>query len=126
MLLAAADTSAPTDWVTWVNFGALGAVLISAFFGFVWFKPSIDALIEERNRALAERDKAVEQRDAMAQVLQDRLLPVVGDFITTTRALLPILQDVAHSLRQGSDDGSRQEAPRPARDRPRRRNTSDG
>lgn len=89
---AAGDTPALTDVTTWVNFGVLGLVVVGLLTGWVWTKPSVDKLLEERDRALEERKKADAQRDAMATVLQDKLLPVVGDFITTTRALMPVLQ----------------------------------
>lgn len=103
-----------TDVATWVNFGIAGAIILGAILGYVWFKPSVDKLIEDRERALRERDKALEQRDAMAQVLQDKLLPVVGDFITTTRALLPILQEL---IRQQQLEEHR-DPPRTPRRRP--------
>lgn len=94
-MIVAADTgNSFSDPLTWVNFGVLGLVLVGAILGFIWFKPSVDKVLEERDRLVAERDKLADQRDAMAQVLQDRLLPVVGDFISTTRALLPVLQDI--------------------------------
>lgn len=89
---AAADGAGLTDVTTWVNFGVLGLVVLGLLTGYFWPKPSVDKILEERNRLVAERDKAQTQRDAMAEVLQDKLLPVVGDFITTTRALMPALQ----------------------------------
>lgn len=89
---AAGDTPALTDVTTWVNFGVLGLVVVGLLTGWFWTRPSVDKLLEERDRALKEKEKADAQRDAMAMVLQDKLLPVVGDFITTTRALLPVLQ----------------------------------
>lgn len=82
------------DITSYVNFGVLGLVVLSLITGWLWTKPSVDRLEQERDRAIAEREKAEAQRDAMAQVLQERLLPVVGDFITTTRSLLPILQQL--------------------------------
>jgi hypothetical protein len=82
------------DISSFVNFGVLGLVVLSLITGWLWTKPSVDRLEKERDRAIAEREKAEAQRDAMAQVLQERLLPVVGDFITTTRSLLPILQQL--------------------------------
>lgn len=69
-------------------------MVLSLVTGWLWTKPSVDRLEQERDRAIAEREKAEAQRDAMAQVLQERLLPVVGDFISTTRSLLPILQQL--------------------------------
>jgi hypothetical protein len=90
----AADGSSFTDVSTWVNWGVLGLVVLAIFTGWLWAKPSVDKLIEERDRAIKEREKSDAQRDAMAQVLQEKLLPVVGDFITTTRALMPVLQQL--------------------------------
>lgn len=77
-----------------LNFGVLGIVVIALITGWLWVKPSVDRLIEERDRLIQERDKTIAQRDAMADVLQDKLLPVVGDFISTTRTLIPILQQI--------------------------------
>lgn len=82
------------DPTTYLNFGVLGLVVVSLITGWLWTRPSVDRLNEEKQRAIADKDKAEAQRDAMAQVLQDRLLPVVGDFITTTKALMPILQEI--------------------------------
>lgn len=90
----AADSAAISDVTTWVNFGVLGLVVLSLITGWLWTKPSVDKLQEEKDRAVKERERSDAQRDAMAQVLQDRLLPVVGDFITTTRALMPVLQQL--------------------------------
>lgn len=78
----------------YLNFGVLGLVVLSLIAGWLWTKPSVDRLVAEKERALAERDKSEAQRDAMALVLQEKLLPVVGDFITTTHALLPVLQEI--------------------------------
>lgn len=88
----AAEGAAFSDVTTWVNFGVLGLVVLGFLTGYVWTKPSVDKLVEDRDRALKERERADAQRDAMATVLQEKLLPVVGDFISTTRALLPVLQ----------------------------------
>lgn len=90
---AAADTSI-SDVTTWVNFGVLGLVVLSLITGWLWTKPSVDKLQEEKDRAIRERERSDAQRDAMAQVLQEKLLPVIGDFIATTRALMPVLQQL--------------------------------
>jgi hypothetical protein len=89
-----ADGSPLTDPATWVNFGVLGLVFLAMISGFIWTKPSVQKILEERDRVVKEREKAEEQRDAMAQVLQEKLLPVIGDFISTTRTLIPILQQL--------------------------------
>jgi hypothetical protein len=82
------------DPSAYLNFGVLGLLVVSLLTGWLWTRPSVDRLTEEKQRAIAEKDRAEAQRDAMAQVLQDRLLPVVSDFITTTKALMPLLQEI--------------------------------
>jgi hypothetical protein len=94
MTALAANDGTLTDVTTWVNFGVLGLVVLSLITGWIWTKPSVDKLIEERDRAIREREKADAQRDAMAQVLQEKLLPVIGEFVNTTRALMPVLQQL--------------------------------
>lgn len=124
--ILAADNSTFTDPVTWINFGALGLILLGLITGWLWTKPSVDRLTAEKDRAVSEKEKADAQRDAMAQVLQDRLLPVVGDFISTTRALLPVLQDIQqlHQLTPALQELVRQQ--REPRDRPTTRSPAQG
>jgi len=121
------------DITSFVNFGVLGLVVLCLVTGWLWTKPSVDRLEKERDRAIAEREKAEAQRDAMAQVLQERLLPVVGDFITTTRSLLPILQQlqqlqqmipILQAFLQQQGGEWRNEPPPPPRPPPQRRRRS--
>ncbi|MEU5259031.1 hypothetical protein [Amycolatopsis sp. NPDC021455] len=93
-MIALADAASINDVTTWVNYGVLGLVVVGLLVGAFWTKPSVDKLIQERDRILKEKEVADAQRDAMASVLQEKLLPVVGDFIATTRALLPVLQQL--------------------------------
>lgn len=118
------------DPTAYVNFGVLGLVVVSLITGWLWTRPSVDRLNEEKQRAIADKDKAEAQRDAMAQVLQDRLLPVVGDFITTTKALMPILQEIQqlqqmipllHEMARTGDN--REPSPAPPKRAPRSRRT---
>jgi hypothetical protein len=73
----------------------MGLLILGLITGLFWVKPAVDNLKAERDRALAERDKADSQRDAMAETFQKELLPVLTKFLTTTEALLPLLQRVA-------------------------------
>lgn len=109
-MTAAASTAADTpltDVVTWVNYGVLGLLVLGLLTGLLWPKHAVDRLI-------AEKEKAEQQRDAMAVVLQTKLLPVVGDFVLTTQTLLPILQDM-HRQRLYGDA---RDTPERRRDRP--------
>jgi hypothetical protein len=125
-LVLAAETQPLDSVTTWVNFGVLGLVVLALLTGRLWTKPSVDRLLEEKNRAVEERKEADAQRDAMAALLQDRLLPVVSDFVATTRALMPVLQEL-HELQKMIPDlqavieaGDHVDPPPPARN-PRKR-----
>jgi hypothetical protein len=87
-----APAGAGGDPLGWVNYGVMGLLIVGLVTGLFWVKPSVDNIKAERDRALAERDKADEQRDAMAFTFQKELLPVLTKFLTTTEALLPLLQ----------------------------------
>ena len=117
----AAETPGLTDVTTWVNFGVLGLLVLAMITGWVWPKPSVDKLNKELERAIEERKAAEAARDAMATVFQDKLLPVVSEFISTTRAFLPVLQQlqqlqamlpVLQSLARTSEDASEAKEPK--------------
>jgi hypothetical protein len=101
------------DPVTWINFGVLGLLALGLITGWLWPKHAVERIIREKEKAEA-------QRDAMAEVLQDKLLPVVGDFITTTQVLLPILQDI-HRRRLYGDSRDPPEQRSESKRRPARR-----
>lgn len=97
------DAAVPTDpgdagtsaIVGLVNYGVLGLLVVLGIAGLISFRPHTRSLEAERDRALIERDKADAQRDAMAETFQKELLPVLTKFLTTTEALLPLLQRMA-------------------------------
>lgn len=89
---AAESTAEYTDPLNWVQWGVLGLVVIGFLTGWIYPRSTIDRVERERERLLAERDKADAQRDAMAETFQKELLPVLTKFLTTTEALLPLLQ----------------------------------
>lgn len=123
----AADAGAGlADVTTWVNFGVLGLVVLSLLTGWLWAKPSVDRLQAEKDRAVRDREHADAQRDAMASVLQEKLLPVVSEFISTTRALMPVLQQlqqlqamipILQDMIRANDVGDTRDAPRARRRR---------
>lgn len=102
MLSAAETPTGSVDPISLViGYGPLGAIIVLGIFGYIYLKPSVTDLKAERDRALAERDKANTQRDAMAETFQTQLLPVLTKFLTTTEALLPLLQRMVD--RSGGD-----------------------
>ncbi len=87
--------SSLSDAITpWLNLGVTGLVIVSLLTGLLWTRPSVEKLQAEKDRAVAEKEKAEAQRDAMAGVLQEKFLPVLSEFVSTTRTLLPILQQL--------------------------------
>lgn len=99
MILAEAGESDFANPLTWVQFGVLGLVVLGFLTGWIHARPSVERLERERDRLLTERDEFRDQRDAMAHLFQEKALPVLGDFLAVTRALLPALQDVARERR---------------------------
>ncbi len=83
-----------SDPLTWLNFGALGLILVLLFTGYLWAKPGVDQLRAENKRLIEERDKANALKDEMAEILHKQLLPVVGEFVNTSRSFLPIFQEI--------------------------------
>lgn len=78
----------------WANFGVLGLFILAAIFGYIWFKPSVDRLKSEAEQANQRAEKAEEQRDHSTQIAQEKILPLLSEFVTTTSALLPLLQSL--------------------------------
>lgn len=83
---------------TWVNFGALGLIVLALLTGYLWAKPSVDAIMRDREaervaantreaRLISERDRALAERDAMVEV--------ITEFTTTASAIIPILRTAA-------------------------------
>ena len=92
MIVAAGDPSNFADPINWIQWGVLGLVVLGFLTGWIHPRSTIERVEKERDRLLAERDKADDQRDAMAETFQKELLPVLTKFLTTTEALLPLLQ----------------------------------
>jgi len=84
-----------SDPLTWINLGLAGVVIVLLLTGWLWAKPAVTALLAERDRLLEERNECRAQRDAMAELFQDKALPVLGEFLAVTKVLLPALQEVA-------------------------------
>lgn len=111
MLGAGSDIFDPTQWI---NFGVTGVVIIALVFGWLWAKPSVDQIKEsnkvEREQSAAtlaaERaraEKAEAQRDEAFQIAQEKILPLLNQFVNTTSVLMPLLQDLVQR-RERRDD----------------------
>lgn len=88
--------------ITFVQFGVLGLVLLAILFGWLWARPAVEQLLEDKKRAEEQRDEAV-------SIAQERIVPLLTEFTSTTQALIPILQQLITAMQD------------PGRDDPRRR-----
>ena len=100
----AAESSVPQEIAPYLNYGVLGLLVMAIFMGWVWAKPAVDRLLAERDRLIAEKAKAEEQRDAAIAIAQDKLIPLLTTFVTTTETLIPLLQEI---VREGGDEHRR-------------------
>lgn len=84
-------------------------MVLAILTGWIWAKPAVEKLIldhekavervtKDNDRLIIERDKAYEQRDAMAEVFQEKFLPVLSDLIR----VVPALQEM---ISRGEDRG---------------------
>lgn len=51
-------------------------------------------LIAERDRVLEDRRKAEAERDEALKAAQEKLVPLLQNFVATTSTLVPLLQDI--------------------------------
>lgn len=94
----------PQEIAPYLNYGVLGLFVVAVLMGWVWAKPAVDRLIAERDRLIVEKQKAEEQRDAAIAIAQDKLVPLLTTFVSTTQTLIPLLQEI---VRDGGDDRRR-------------------
>lgn len=79
----------------WANFGVLGLVMLGLLTGWLSAKPTTDLYKEQLATALIDKAKAEGQRDAALEITQDKVIPLLTEFNSTTQALLPLLQNMA-------------------------------
>lgn len=105
----------PQEIAPYLNYGVLGLLVLAIFFGWVWARPSVDRvlatkdetierLLAERDRLIEEKRRAEEQRDAALAIAQDKIVPLLGSFVSATSTLIPLLQE---TVRETSDERRR-------------------
>jgi hypothetical protein len=60
----------PADPLDLIQFGVLGAMLLLVIFGWLWSKPSVDRILEDKRRVEA-------QRDAMVEAYEKQVIPAL-------------------------------------------------
>jgi hypothetical protein len=77
--------------VTFVQYGALGLVILALLAGWLWAKPAVQQLIKDKERAEQQRDELIKQMD-------QRIVPVLSEFTSSARTLAPLLEEVIRRL----------------------------
>jgi len=114
-LAVTGSTSLADEITPWLNYGVLGLLVLAIFFGWVWPRPSVERVVDEKEasivRLLAERDRLIvekqraeEQRDAAIAIAQDKIVPLLTTFVSSTSTLIPLLQEI---VREGGGDEHR-------------------
>ena len=98
-VLIAADGTPAFDAGAWLpQLGSVGLIVALSIAGILWWKPSIDQLKADKARAEA-------QRDALIEVYQAKVIPVLKD---TSEKVVPTLAtltaDLADIRREARDD----------------------
>lgn len=79
-LLAQEPNASPVEWF---QYGAIGGVLVSLLVGWLWPKPPVDKIIEDKERLLEERDQLLEERSKQT----DKLISEVAELRREVRSL---------------------------------------
>jgi hypothetical protein len=87
ILAARAVLAAEVPGLDILGGSVIGIILLLSLFGYIWFKPSIDRLI-------ADKEKAETQRDALVAVYETQVIPVLSD---VQHKVLPALTELRAS-----------------------------
>lgn len=77
----------------WIGELAFGSVVVLALAGWIWFKPAVDSLHERMTKAEA-------QRDALIEVYQDEIIPVLREAQGGVTRVAAIAEEVVPVLRE--------------------------
>lgn len=72
-MLAQSGTGGGGGIPDFLQFGALGAIIIALLFGWLWARPAVQQI-------LADKQRAEEQRDEMIRQWETRVLPLLSEF----------------------------------------------
>ena len=102
---AAASSVSATELVQFaldaINLGVLGVVFWLFVRGHLHSDSEVGRLAAENNRLVTEKRQAEERRDEALQVAQEKLLPLLVNFVNVTGVLIPLLQQVVAAQERG-------------------------
>lgn len=75
-----------------VSYGVLGMVVVALLGGWLWARPAVQRLIDDKARVEA-------QRDELMTALTTRVMPVLASSTAANEALRPVLEEVVRVLR---------------------------
>jgi hypothetical protein len=77
-----------------VNAGVLGLVFFLFLTGRLHSDSEVGRLTSENNRLVTEKREAEERRDEALRVANEKLVPLLVNFVNVTSVLIPLLQQV--------------------------------
>lgn len=89
-VLGQVSGGSPLDFAT---YGVAGLVIAGILLGWLWPKPATDRLIRDYERVTA-------QRDALYQVMEDKVIPALLESSAVTTAMRPVMEQVVRALEE--------------------------
>lgn len=83
LLAQTSSSGGGNDVFQFLQYGALGAIVLALLFGFLWPKPAVDGIKEDKR--IAEQ-----QRNEMVRVYQDEFLPALNQIAALSSSLLDL------------------------------------
>lgn len=80
---------------TWIGELAFGSVVMLALLGYVWFKPGVDRLV-------ADKEKAEAQRDALIEAYQEEIIPALRDATVGSARVAQVAEEASRTNREAA------------------------
>lgn len=87
--MLAVEPGSPDTFFSWLQFGVLGLVIAAALFGWIWFKPAVDNLLnrlERLEKKLDDREDFIRTVVMPAVSESNELLKEVAAILARRRA----------------------------------------
>lgn len=90
---AASSASSGQGIFEFIQYGVLGLVVVGLLLGWIWAKPAVQRLIEDK-------EKAENQRDTLIQTYETQVIPLLRD---VDQKIVPALTQVAEAVKRVDD-----------------------